>query len=86
MSTAGLFAGSCGSDGLNSALQDIAELESFNKIPVDSTSRKEARNIRMHIRIPNHAPVLDTDIVIALVDGSKLLNTFIQGLLSPELF
>ena len=33
-------------------------------------------------RVPDHAPVLDTNIVVGLVDGLQLLHTLVQTLLS----
>jgi len=36
------------------------------------------------IRVPDHAPVLDTDIIEALVDSAHLLNTLVKRLLCAE--
>ena len=53
-----------GGDGLNRALENVAELESLHEVAV-----------------PDHAPVLDTDLVEGLVDLADLLDTLVQGFL-----
>ena len=35
-----------------------------------------------NLRVPNHTPILDTYIFEGLVDGTQLLDTLIQTLLS----
>ena len=35
-------------------------------------------------RIPDHAPVLDPDVLEIFVDGAHSLDSLIQGFLSPE--
>jgi hypothetical protein len=38
----------------------------------------------VHIRVPDHAPVLDADLIEALVDVGNLLNTLVKGLLCTK--
>jgi hypothetical protein len=46
---------------------------------------KETQEVQ-YVRIPDHTPILDTNLVETLVDGTKFLDAFVQGRLSPVSF
>lgn len=85
-----LLAVSGGSDGLDGILKEVAKLKSLDEVARCNTlgqqpkERFEKKN--RDIRVPDHAPVLNTNLVVSLVDLSDLLDTLIQRLLGTMIF
>ena len=83
MRTTGLLARSSSGDGLDSALEEVAELEGLNEVAVAGYMRVfEYGDSCDHLRVPDHATVLDTDLIVALEDLADLLDTLVERLLS----
>ena len=81
--TTRLLASSGRNDSLDSVLEKVAKLKSLNQV----TTKGWCLRITLldykavHIRVPDHAPVLDTDLLEALVDLAELLYTLIERVL-----
>jgi len=82
MSTTGFLASSSRRNSLDGALQNITKLKGLNEV-TESSEDQFFTCVDSCLRVPNHAPVFDTDIVEALVDLTDLLNTLVKGLLGP---
>lgn len=81
VSPAGLFASGSGSDGLDSALENVAELEGLHEVTICASALRCSSSPTSHVRVPDHAPIFDTDILEGIVNVTQLLNAFIQTLL-----
>ena len=68
MRTTRLLASSRRSDGLDGALEEVTEFECFDEIP--NESRLQLVNLRKgnHIRVPDHTPVLDANLMEGVVN------------------
>lgn len=83
MSTTRLLAGRSGGDGLDGALEEVAELKSLDKVPIcaaDSSARRRGKTLDsfFYSRVPDHATVLDANLFITLEDLADLLHTLIE--------
>lgn len=77
--TTRLLTSSCSGDGLDSALQEIAKLNGLYEI-TGTPGEYHATSYWLSIlRVPDHAPVLDADVVIGLEDSSDICNTLVKG-------
>jgi hypothetical protein len=87
MSTTRLFTGGSRGDCLDGALEDIAQFKRLHEIPTPHPTQSELGTNGSRgrsSRVPNHAPVLDTDIIKVFIDGTNLLDTFVEGFLGSE--
>jgi len=87
MGTTRLFTGSSRGDCLDGALEDIAQFKRLHEIPTSYPAQSELGTNGSRgrsSRVPNHAPVLDADIIKVFIDGANLLDTFIESILGPE--
>jgi hypothetical protein len=73
--TSGLL--SCGgrNDSLDSVLHNVPELKGLDQI---AGCQHSSSNLGNNLRVPDHTPVLDSDLVVRLVDIVHLLDTLIQ--------
>ena len=70
-------------NGLNCILHDIAKLQSFDKVTAGTKSQYLPGSLIEHSRVPDHAPILDSNLIIAIVYTSHFLHSFIQRFLRP---
>jgi hypothetical protein len=68
---------SCGgrNDSLHSVLHDVPKLEGLDQI---ARCQHSSRKLGRDLRVPDHTPVLDSNLVVRLVDIVHLLDTLIQ--------
>ena len=83
MRTTRLLTGSRGSNGLDGALEEVTEFERFNKVTSDGLLVLILLSDRYHVRVPNHAPVLDANLGEGVVDFLEVFNSLVQRLLGP---
>ena len=84
MCTTGLLTSSGRGDGLNGALKNIAKLESLDEVTKPKSSGTPTEMEGSYSRVPDHASVLNPNIIEALVNLANLPNTLIKRLLSPK--
>jgi len=97
VSSSGLLSSGGGGDGLDGVLHDVSKLKSLNEIPGSRESSKEERKgvragpdegseggKREDERVPDHASVLDSNLVVLVVDLVHVLNSVVQRRLGPE--
>lgn len=86
MRTARLLASRSSCDSLHGILKDVAKLEGLHKITCTDAPSVICDHCNKTVngsRVPDHAPILDANIVEGLVDCAQLLHTLVEGLLSP---
>lgn len=98
MSSSRLLSSGGGGDSLDGVLHDVSKLKSLDEIPVReeiengrgdkvrksrSTRRKDQWKERDE-RVPDHASVLDSNLIVLVVDLVHLLDSVVERLLSPE--
>jgi hypothetical protein len=81
VSTAGLLASGGGSDGLDSTLENVTELEGLHEVTICASALRCSSRSTGHVRIPDHASVFDTNVLEGIVNVTQLLNALIQTLL-----
>ena len=81
MRTTRLLACCCSSDGLHSALEKVTEFQRLDQIPAWKPLAAFHVLRCSNPRIPNHAPVLNADLVVCLEDLAQLLDTLVERLL-----
>ena len=77
MTTTRLLTSSSRGDWLDGALEDIAQFKRLHKIPISLPIQSELginSSRGRSSRVPNHAPVLDTDIIKVFINEANLLN------------
>lgn len=87
MSTTRFCMGSSRGNCPDGALEVIAQFKRLHEIPTSYPTQSERRTKSSRVRssrVPNHAPVLDTDIFKVFINGANLLDTFIERFLGPE--
>ena len=62
---------------LDSALEQITEFEGFNEVPNECRLVMVSRGIKYHVRVPDHAPILNSNLLEGIVDFLEFLNTLI---------
>lgn len=82
MGTTGFLTCRSGIDSLNGVLKNVAEFERLDEVTGYSGQCGAVEEIEHYSRVPDHAPVLDANLVITLEDFAQLLHAFIQTLLS----
>jgi len=78
VSTTGFLTSGSRDDGLYGVLQNIPELQSFNQITEGVSVEVWSTTVIIHLRVPDHASVLDPNLVKCLVDRAHLLDTLVQ--------
>lgn len=81
VSTTGFLASGSGSDGLNGTLEKVAELKSLHEVTICALAPHCSSRYTSNIRVPDHAPILDTDILEGIVNVTQFLNALVQTLL-----
>lgn len=80
VSSTGFLAGSSRLNGLDGTLEDIAQFKGLDEI-TDFFCVLECvllyTELR-HVRVPDHASILDANIVVTLVDCTHLLDTLVE--------
>ena len=87
MTTKRLLTGSSRGECLDDALEDIAQFKRLQEIPISYPVQSELGIISSRgqsSRVPNHAPVLDTDIIKVFINEADLLDTLVESFLGPK--
>ena len=77
MTTTRLLTSSSRGDWLDGALEDIAQFKRLHKIPISLPIQSELginSSRGQSSQVPNHAPVLDTDIIKVFINEANLLD------------
>ena len=85
--TTRLLTGSSRGDCLDGALEDIAQFKRLHEIPISYPIQSEVGincTRGRSSRVPNHAPVLDADIIKVFINEANLLDPSERVFLGPE--
>ena len=77
MGTTRLLTSSRRNDCLDSALEQVAEFEGFNEVPNDCQLVMLSCGIKYHVRVPDHASILNSNLLESIVDLLEFLDTLI---------
>ena len=81
VSTTRLLASGSSRDGLDSALEKVAELEGLHEVTIYASNLDYSSRSTSHVRVPDHAPIFDTDVLEGIENTTQLLDALVQTLL-----